>query len=192
MDFPITDLMDEQACYQRLVAWLHPNGLSCPACQARERLGIHRRHRQPIIDYQCGNCGRVFNAFTGTALEGSRRSCVQLVLILRGFAQGVSTNRLARELGCDRPKLLGLRHKLQHWAWQLLPREVLPDQEVEADEMFQNAGEKRDSASRSGRSAKAACQQAARARFVRAGSAASGRRRRSGKRPVAHTSGTQG
>lgn len=143
MDFPLADLMDEQACYQRLLDCLHPDGLSCPACGARRRLGIHRRHREPIIDYQCGRCGRVFNAFTGSALEGMRRSCVQLMLILRGFAQGVSTNRLARELGCDRPKLLELRHKIQHLAWRFLPRRPLPDDQVEADEMFQNAGEKR-------------------------------------------------
>jgi hypothetical protein len=32
MDFPITDLMDEQACYDRLVGWLHPDGFACPRC----------------------------------------------------------------------------------------------------------------------------------------------------------------
>lgn len=32
MDLPITDLMDEQACYERLVTWLHPEGWVCPAC----------------------------------------------------------------------------------------------------------------------------------------------------------------
>ncbi len=29
MDFPIADLMDERACYDRLVALLHPGGLAC-------------------------------------------------------------------------------------------------------------------------------------------------------------------
>ena len=28
MDFPITELMDEQACYEKLVGWLHPDGLA--------------------------------------------------------------------------------------------------------------------------------------------------------------------
>ena len=31
MDFPITDLMDESACYALLVAWLHPEGPGLPA-----------------------------------------------------------------------------------------------------------------------------------------------------------------
>jgi hypothetical protein len=32
MDFPTTDLMDEQAYYAQLVDWLHPDGLACPRC----------------------------------------------------------------------------------------------------------------------------------------------------------------
>ena len=35
------------------------------------------------------------------------------MLILRGFAQGVPTAQLARELGCDRKHLLELRRRLQ-------------------------------------------------------------------------------
>ena len=45
MDFPIADLMDEDACYAKLVQWLHPGGLACPRCGARDGLGVHRRHR---------------------------------------------------------------------------------------------------------------------------------------------------
>ena len=29
MDFPITDLMDEDACYAKPVDGLHPDGLAC-------------------------------------------------------------------------------------------------------------------------------------------------------------------
>ena len=107
MDFPIAELMDEDACYAKLLHWLHPDGLACPRCGARDGLGVHRRHRAPILDYRCKACHRVFNAFTGTALQGTRRPVVELMLILRGFAQGVPTAQLARELGCDRKELLG-------------------------------------------------------------------------------------
>ena len=164
MDFPLADLMDEDACYQKLVGWLHPDGLACPRCGAREGLGVHRRHRAPILDYRCKGCRRVFNAWTGTALQGSRRSVVELMLILRGFAQGVPTAQLARVLGCDRKELLTLRHRLQHAAWRYRDPSRLGDPTAEADEMYRNAGEKRCAAHRPARPSPAAGQQGARPR----------------------------
>ena len=113
MDFPIDDLLDEEACYERLLTWIHPGGLTCPGCHHDDRLHIHRRDREPVLDYRCGHCGRVFNAFTGTALQGTHYRPSTLVMILRGVAQGVSTAQLARELKCDRGHLLALRHRLQ-------------------------------------------------------------------------------
>ena len=134
--------MHEGACYTQLVAWLHPEGLTCPDCHCADHLLIHRRNREPVIDYRCGHCGRVFNAFTGTALQGIHYRCSMIVLILRGIAQGVPTAQLARELNCDRGNLLALRHRLQELAFGLRRRLPLDDPVVEADEMYQNAGEK--------------------------------------------------
>jgi hypothetical protein len=141
MDFPLLELLDEQACYDFLVDALHPDGLRCPDC-GRRRYTVHRAHREPVLDYRCV-CGRVFNAWTGTLLQGTQRTPAQIVLIVRGIAQGTPTAKLARELGCSRRHLLDLRHRLQHLAWIRLPRAPLPDAEAEADELFQNAGEKR-------------------------------------------------
>ena len=182
MDFPITDLMDEQACYDQLVDWLHPGGLACPRCHQDDRLVVHRRGREPVLDFRCGHCHRVFNAFTGTALRGIKRRPRELVLILRGFAQGVPTAQLARELGCDRSELLNLRHRLQDLAFR--NRDIMPldDPVLEADETYQNAGEKRRAAPRPGGSAAAPGQRAARARHVGERPAAGLRRRRAGER----------
>ena len=150
MDFPITDLMDEPACYAQLVDWLHPDGMTCPRCHQHDRMVVHRRGRNPVLDFRCGHCHRVFNAFTGTALHGIKRRPRELVLIIRGFAQGVPTAQLARELGCDRSELLNLRHRLQDLAFH--NRDIMPldNLVLEADETYQNAGEKRRAASRPG------------------------------------------
>ena len=156
MDFPLADLMDEAACYARLVAVLHPDGLACPRCGAADRLGVHRRHRDPVVDYQCGRRRRVFDAWTGTALQGTQRRPAQIVLILRGIAQGVPTAQLARELGCDRMHLLDLRHRLQEHARIGRDRNPLDDARAEADEAYVNAGEKRHPARRPRRPAAAA------------------------------------
>jgi transposase-like protein len=166
MDFPITELMDEQACYDKLVGWLHPDGLACPRCHGADTSYVHRHDRAPILGYRCRACRRVYNAFTGTALQGTKRRPVALLLILRGFARGESTARLARELECDRLELLKFRHKLQGLAYRFRDLDPLEDADVEADEAYQNAGEKRRAASRPGGSAPAAGEQASRTRDV--------------------------
>jgi transposase-like protein len=170
MDFPITDLMDEKACYDFLVPVLHPHGLRCPGCGAAEGLGVHSRRREPVPDFRCKACGRVFNVFTGTPLAGTPKRPARIVLVLRGIAQGRSTASLARELGCSRCHLLELRHRLQANAAAWLARfdsAPLPDAVVEVDEMYQNAGEKRRETPRPRRPAPPKGQQAPRARDLR-------------------------
>jgi transposase-like protein len=162
MDFPIADLMDEDACYTKLVQWLHPDGLACPRCHRADRMRVHRSHRAPVRDYRCGHCRRVFNAFTGTILHGTKRRPSELALIVRGVAQAVPTAQLARELECDRSELLALRHRLQDAAFRNRDRMPLDDAVLEADEAYQNAGEKRCPAPRSRRPAAPAWQQGSR------------------------------
>jgi hypothetical protein len=62
---------------------------------------VHRRGRDPVTDFRRGHCRRLFYAFTGTAPHGIRRRPRELLLIIRGFTQGVPTAQLARELGCE-------------------------------------------------------------------------------------------
>ena len=139
MDFPITDLMDEDACYAKLVQWLHPQGFSL----ARDAAGTMPWPSTAAAvprswTTAAGHCRRVFNTFTGTSLYGAKRPPAELVLILRGFAQGVPTAQLAR----DRSELLKLRHRTQGAASRGRDRAPLGDASTEADEAYQNAGEK--------------------------------------------------
>jgi transposase-like protein len=164
MDFPIAELMDEAACYAKLLAWLHPGGLACPRCHRADRMRVHRSRRAPVLDYRCGHCRRVFNAFTGSALQGTRRRPSHLVLIVRAIAQGVPTAQLARELGCDRSELLELRHRPQDAAHRNRDRMPLDDEVLEADEAYQNAGEKGRAAPRPRRPAATSGQQGPRPR----------------------------
>jgi transposase-like protein len=129
MDFPIGELMDEDACYAWLLPSLHPGGLACPSCGAADDGGrpVHRRNRAPVLDYKCPSCARVFNAFTRTILAGTHRRPSRIVLFLRGVApfdcaqgEGDSTAGLARELSASRGHLTlsgveghDLRHRLQ-------------------------------------------------------------------------------
>jgi len=84
----------------------------------------------------------VFNLFSDTVWAGTHYDCVTLVLVLRGFAQGIPTLQLADELELDYGTLLERRHRIQQLALDHKPTTTLLDAVTEADEMFQNAGEK--------------------------------------------------
>src|SRR5579872_1872957 len=97
--FPLYGLLDEQACYDWLVETLHPQGLTClhghplPPGQ-----NPHDRHRAPIMDYRCRECGAVYNLFTNTILNGVRWPCSTVILMLKGCAEGTPGLNLAQKL----------------------------------------------------------------------------------------------
>lgn len=143
MRFPLTELLDEQESYNFLLKTLHPDGLKCKHGHALPPdQKPHDRQRTPIFDYRCRICGNVFNLFTNTVWQGSQYDCRKIVLIMRGVAQGTPTLHLADELGLDYGTLLERRHRIQKLAQEHQPDTALTDEATEADEMFQNAGEK--------------------------------------------------
>jgi transposase-like protein len=157
IDFSLIELLDQNKCYDFLVEILHPDGLRCPNGHGLEETHIHRHDRAPILLYRCDVCGRFFNAFTETTLQGTRYSVVQIVQLLQGIVKGESTARLAREMKVSRRWLMDWRHKLQAFVEQIQPTGPLPDTVVEADEMYQNAGEKKRPSSRSSGPSQASC-----------------------------------
>jgi hypothetical protein len=74
------------------------------------------------------------------------------VLLLRGVAKGEPTARLARELGLSRKQLHTLRQRIQANLNVTAPTGVMPGTAFEADELYQNAGEKKHTPSRPHRS----------------------------------------
>ncbi len=123
MAFPITELLDERAYSEFLLSVLHPKGLRCPAGH-KVALGQapNMSDRAPVMDYRCRRCGRVSNVFTNTLLKGTHYSCRQVVLLVRGFVQGVPTLHLARELDLDYETVLTRRH-----SWQAQALKESPD-----------------------------------------------------------------
>jgi len=145
MDFPITELMDREACQEWILAHFHPDGFRCPHCQAGHDLArwFRRTKRSDLDVYRCKSCQGIYNLYSGTVLEGRHFHPEQTVLFLRGVCQGKSSAKLARELGISRTTITEVRHEVQANAEQEQPEDPLEDLEAETDEMFQNAGEKR-------------------------------------------------
>jgi transposase-like protein len=141
IDFPIDELLDDAACLTWLEQHLHPNGFGCPRCGATERRLARRSGAFPA--YRCRRCDRYHTILTGTAFQKTHQTPAKLVLILRGIAKGESTARLGRELDVSRRQMGTLRQRVQQNLCDTLPREVSEEAIFEADELYQNAGEKR-------------------------------------------------
>ena len=118
MQFPITDLLDEQECYNWLLEVLHPGGMCCvhghplPSDQAP-----HNCDRAPILSYRCRICKTVFHIFTGTVWSGTHYDCKIVVLLMRGFIQGKTTLHLSKELDLDYSTVLKWRKRVQGLAF---------------------------------------------------------------------------
>jgi transposase-like protein len=156
LDFPITDLLDASICVIWLERHLHPEGFTCPHCGSANRRLFRQQKHFPA--YRCRACDGYYTLVTGTAFEKTRQSPATLILLLRGITKGESTARLARELGLSRKQLHTLRQRLHTNLNETAPTALMEGMTFEADELYQNAGEKKYPASRSERSATAARQ----------------------------------
>lgn len=146
MEFPITELLDQQACTQWIMEHFHVQGLHCPHPHCRapvEDARLFRRTKRSGIQvYRCRKCQSIYNMYTGTVFEKRQLTPCQVVMLLRGVLKGEPTASLAKELKVVRSTVHLIRRELQANAQALQPNTSLPDAETETDEMFQNAGEK--------------------------------------------------
>ena len=137
--------MSEQASTEWILEHFHPEGLRCPHCQAAwaEASEFRRTRKRQLIVYRCKRCQGIYNLYSGTIFEARHLPPSEIVLLVRGVLQGQSAAQLARELGRSKVTITELRHLIQDQATLLQSETPLVDQVVEADELFQNAGEKR-------------------------------------------------
>jgi transposase-like protein len=161
IDFPIGELLDDSICTIWLERYLHLGECRCPRCGSPERRLF--REQQYFPAYRCRACDGYYTLLTGTVFEKTRQRPATLVLLLRGIAKGEPTARLARELGVSRKQLHTLRQRIQANVNATAPLEVMAGSAFEADELYQNAGEKKHPTSRSYRPAPSARQSTQRA-----------------------------
>jgi transposase-like protein len=146
LDFPIGELLDDSICTLWLERHLHPQGLTCPHCGSSTRRLFRIQGHFPV--YRCRACEGYYTLLTGTVFTKTRQRPATLVLLLRGIAKGEPTARLARELGVSRKQLHTLRQRVQAKLNATVPTGVMPGTAFEADELYQNAGEKKHAPSR--------------------------------------------
>jgi transposase-like protein len=137
--------MHRAACEDWIERYFHPEGMKCPHCGAGMAQGrwFRRTKRSDLAVYRCQQCRGIYNLYSGTVFEGRYFTPEQTVLFIREVVQGKTTAKIARELGISRTTATEIRRKLQANAVQAQLQTPLDDLEVETDEMFQNAGEKK-------------------------------------------------
>jgi transposase-like protein len=112
VDLFTLDCSNEADCHNVLMRLLRGD-LSCPRCGVREGLRKHGRRRDPLLDYQCSQCGRVFNGRAGTRVENCHLLASQLVQMARAIVDRQPSSSLARRLGLSRSTVLRWRRRLQ-------------------------------------------------------------------------------
>lgn len=147
IDFPITELLDDSVSLMWLEQHLHPGGLHCPRCGNTARRLFRAQGHFPA--YRCRACEAYYTLLTETVFAKTRQRPATLVLLLRGIAKGEPTARLARELGLSRKQLHTLRQRIQANLNATAPTGAMTGTAFEADELYQNAGEKKYAPSRS-------------------------------------------
>lgn len=151
MDFPLLEITDDVLAEQWMLKYFHPHGLHCPNCTApvKSARRFGQTQRSHVTRYRCRSCDTRYTLYTGTVFAHKHLRPTQVILLLRGICKGESTACLARELGLAYDTVHHLRQRLQTNAILLQPNTALPDAITETDEMFQNAGEKRQKTRRS-------------------------------------------
>jgi len=145
MDFPIVELFDDDLSAAWLLKYFHQGDLKCPHCgrSVEEAREFRTTKRSQLTVHRCQGCLGVYNLYSGTVFEGKHFRPGQAILLLRGVCKGEPTATIAREIGVTRQTVHEMRKSIQSNAEGLQPKDALPDQQTETDEMFQNAGEKR-------------------------------------------------
>lgn len=145
MDFPILDICDDELGETWLQKHFHPCGLRCPGCGAgvKQARSFGHTRRSHVTVLRCRHCQKRYTVYAGTVFAHKHWRPAQVVLLLRGVCKGESTASLSRELHLAYDTVHHMRQQLQANARRLQPNTPLPDATTETDEMFQNAGGKR-------------------------------------------------
>jgi len=138
-------LLDQEQSENWLLKHFHPNGLKCPNCGASvdDASPFRKTKRSQLTVYRCRSCRHAYNLHNGTVFHQRHLTPAQAVLLIRGVLKSEPSNVLATKLDLHYLTVLQLCHALQANAEALQPQIPLPDLETESDEVFQNAGEKR-------------------------------------------------
>ncbi len=107
---------DEAAAYRFVEARVWPSGPICPHCGGVDRISPMKGKSTRIGAYKCYQCRKPFTVKVGTIFESSHvplRHWLQAMFLLCSSKKGISSNQLARTLGCTLKTGWFIGHRLR-------------------------------------------------------------------------------
>ena len=131
---------DESAAYAFVEARVWPNGPLCPHCGGFERISKMKGKSTRIGAYKCYQCRKPFTVKVGTVFEASHvpmRHWLQAMFLLASSKKGISSNQLARTLGCTLKTAWFISHRIRE-AMKIVGAEPLggAGKIIESDETY--------------------------------------------------------
>lgn len=109
MDNGQTNQISDLTPYNELLALLHPKGLHCPEGHHLSDItkNIYKRDHKGMPRYKCSypGCSKSFNLFTGTPLQGTSFSPVEVILCVDGIIERMDTKALSDKIGIPERRL---------------------------------------------------------------------------------------
>ncbi|MBV8460012.1 MAG: IS1595 family transposase [Candidatus Eremiobacteraeota bacterium] len=132
---------DEAAAYAKLESIVWPHGPICPHCGGTERIGKLRGSATRMGVHKCYACRKQFRVTVNTVFESSHvklHEWLQATFLMASSKKGVSSNQMARALGCTVKTGWFVTHRLREaMASRVgLPQMGGPGCVVEIDETF--------------------------------------------------------
>ncbi|HEY5380285.1 MAG TPA: IS1595 family transposase [Pseudolabrys sp.] len=107
---------DEAAAYKWVEARVWPEGPICPHCGGVDRISPMKGKSTRVGVYKCYQCRKPFTVKVGTIFESSHvplRHWLQAIFLLSSSKKGISSNQLARTLGCTLKTAWFISHRVR-------------------------------------------------------------------------------
>jgi transposase-like protein len=107
---------DETAAYEFVEARVWPNGPVCPHCGDTDRISPMKGKSTRVGTYKCYQCRKPFTVKIGTIFEASHipmRHWLQAIFLMSSSKKGISSNQLARTLGCTIKTAWFMSHRIR-------------------------------------------------------------------------------
>lgn len=131
---------DEAAAFAFVEVRVWPHGPVCPHCGGMERISLMKGKSTRLGTYKCYACRKPFTVKVGTVFESSHvpiRHWLQAMFLMSSSKKGISSNQLARTLGCTLKTAWFVSHRIRK-AMEQVGMEALGSagQIVEMDETY--------------------------------------------------------